>query len=290
MKKVIIFGAKDLGRCLYEKIHKHFEVLFFVDNGNPPFEVDLPVYHPNILPQTEFDLIYIASAHGCNAIYHQLVDELHIPAFKINKVWGESHIEEKIIPTRIRFLEDFAEHCYQHHIEGSCAEVGVCTGAFSAEINRVFSDRTLYLFDTFDGFDSRDLEVERAMNSNYPAIDTWIQDGQCLDFRSACAENVIKRLPFPDKAVIKQGFFPQTFDLDRSITFSFVNLDTDLYQPIKDGLEIFYPRMTRGGVILVHDYYSMLFGVTRAVNEFVEKYHVPILPIGDYKSIAIVKV
>lgn len=236
MKKVVIWGAKDLGRCLYEKIYKHFEVLFFVDNGNPPFEVDLPVYHTDMLLKTQFDVVYIASAHGCDAIYHQLVEQLHIPQYKINKVWAESHLQEKIIPTRIRFLEDFAEHCYQHDINGSCAEVGVCTGAFAAEINRVFSDRTLYLFDTFDGFDSRDIEVEKNMNPNYSALNAWIQEGQSMDFRSVCAEDVIKRLPFPDKAIIKQGFFPQTFDLNTSISFSFVNLDTDLYQPIKDGL------------------------------------------------------
>ena len=212
-----------------------------------------------------------------------------IPGFKINKVWAECHIQEKIIPTRIRFLEDFAEYCYEHNIEGEYAEVGVCTGAFAAEINRVFSDRNLYLFDTFDGFDSRDLEIEKSVNSNYTALHNWVQDGQSMDFRFASAEKVIKQLPFPQKAIIKQGFFPKTFDLDNTHRFSFVNLDTDLYQPIKDGLHIFYPRMVQGGIILVHDYYSMLFGVTRAVDEFVGEYHVPMLPIGDYKSIAIIK-
>lgn len=110
-----------------------------------------------------------------------------------------------------------------------------------------------------------------------------------MAFKDTSVETVMKRLPFPENVTIKKGFFPETFELFNKETYIFVNLDTDLYQPIKDGLELFYPRMVSGGVILVHDYYSMLFGVTNAVDEFVKEYHVRALPIGDGKSIAIIK-
>jgi hypothetical protein len=33
----------------------------------------------------------------------------------------------------------------------------------------------------------------------------------------------------------------------------------------------------------------MLFGVAKAVDEFAKKYHVSSVPIGDYKSVAIIK-
>lgn len=273
---------------MYEKYKECFNVLFFVDNQiYAPCE-KVPVLHPSALRAAEFDTIYIASAHGLESIHTQLVEEFLIPAEKINRIWSESHLEQYFIRPRIQFLENYAEYCYLHNIEGACAEVGVCRGDFAAEINRVFCEKQLYLFDTFEGFDSRDLEVEQEVNCNYTAIDAWVDDGS-MAFKNTSIEMVMNRMPFPEQVTIKKGFFPETFDLHNNEQYIFVNLDTDLYQPIKDGLEIFYPRMVTGGIILIHDYYSMLLGVARAVDEFVKREHLVAFPIGDCKSIAIVK-
>ncbi|MGN1083373.1 MAG: nucleoside-diphosphate sugar epimerase/dehydratase, partial [Lachnospiraceae bacterium] len=242
MKKVVIFGAGDLGRCFYEIYKECFEILFFVDNRIYEPLKNVPVLHPEVLRTTEFDVVYIASAHGLQAIYKQLVNELGVPSTKINRVWGESHIPDFFINPRIRFLEDYAEYCYLHGMDGACAEVGVCRGDFAAEINRVFSDKKLYLYDTFEGFDTRDLVVEQRMNQNYSAINQWVNDGS-MAFTDTSVEIVRNRLPFPEQVVIRKGFFPGTFDMNHDEKYVFVNLDTDLYQPIKDGLEIFYPRM-----------------------------------------------
>ena len=40
------------------------------------------------------------------------------------------------------------------------AELGVYRGEFAKEINKVFPDRTLYLFDTFEGFAEQDCDTE----------------------------------------------------------------------------------------------------------------------------------
>ena len=52
-------------------------------------------------------------------------------------------------------------------------------------------------------------------------------------------------------------------------TFSFVHIDVDLYEPAKDSLEFFYPRMAEGGIILMDDYgLGTCPGVTSAGQEF----------------------
>ncbi len=286
--KVIIFGAGDLGIYFYKKHSKIFDILFFVDNQRNAPENEIPILHPSVIKDTEFDRIVIASAHGLEAIYEQLVQEFCVPREKICRVWGESFVPEYFIGPRIRFLEDFAEFCYLHGLEGACAEVGVCSGDFAKEINRVFPDKALYLFDTFDGFDIRDLQREQEINTNYSALESWIADGS-MDFSGKQADKVYNRMPYKNNVTMKKGFFPETFDLSEELRFLFVNLDTDLYQPIKDGLEIFYPRMVKGGVILIHDYFSMLEGVEKAVDEFLAKNNLSAVPIGDRKSIAIIK-
>ncbi len=287
-KRVVIFGTGDLGQCFYDMYKEVFNILFFVDNKAGFIEKAIPVWKPEVLPNTEFDVVYIASAHGLEAIYQQLTNELGIPEQKINRLWAEAHVEEFFIKPRIRFLENFAEYCYLHHLDGACAEVGVCTGDFAKEINRVFSEKKLYLFDAFEGFDRRDLQIEAEKNNNYMAVEQWIEDGS-MDFSNTSVEVVCQKLSHPSCVEFKKGFFPETFDVDISEQFLFVNLDTDLYQPIKDGLELFYPRMVKGGIILVHDYYSMLLGVARAVDEFIADNSLVAFPVGDLKSIAIIK-
>src|SRR3954463_2256349 len=55
--------------------------------------------------------------------------------------------------------------CYEeiiaNNVAGSVAEVGVYKGEFSKRLNQLFLNRKLYLFDTFSGFDERDVSVEQ---------------------------------------------------------------------------------------------------------------------------------
>lgn len=92
----------------------------------------------------------------------------------------------------------------------------------------------------------------------------------------------------PGKVIIKKGYFPNSA-ADIKEQFCFVNLDMDLYQPTKSGLEWFKNNMVAGGVILVHDYYSETFhGPRLAVNEFMkENSKLMLFPIGDGISVAI---
>jgi O-methyltransferase len=54
-------------------------------------------------------------------------------------------------------------------------------------------------------------------------------------------------------------------DLPDKIAFAF--LDGDFYESIRDSLRLVGPRMSEGGVIVVHDYTNpALPGVRKAVN------------------------
>lgn len=288
LKKTVIWGAQHLGEILYHNIKHYRDVLFFVDN-NPSAvspEKGKPVFNPSALLQNDFDLVYIASAAGLEAIYSQLVNELGIPRYKIVRLWGEANSLDTTL-YRINFLEQFSEYAYAHGINGDVAEVGVFRGEFAEEINRVFSDRKLYLFDTFEGFNDRDLSTEKDINTFFQGLDSWIKNTQ--DFKNTSEEIVLNRMHYPEQCIIKKGRFPDTFDLADNNSFCFVNLDADLYEPIKAGLEVFYPRMSHGGVILIHDYYNSTHGAKLAVDEFINKYNYAAIPIGDWGSVAIIK-
>ncbi len=178
---------------------------------------------------------------------------------------------------RMASLELVCKEIYDRDIPGNVAELGVYQGHFARKINQAFPDRDLYLFDTFEGFDSKDIEKERALGFSADAD----------DFSKTSVKSVLSRMPFPNRCKIRQGFFPDTA-LDLSVPFAFVSLDTDLYQPILEGLNYFYPLLSPGGYIFVHDYNNSLYkGAKVAVNEFSKESGVGFFPIPDGRGTAV---
>ena len=97
-------------------------------------------------------------------------------------------------------------------------------------LNRLFADRTLYLFDTFQGFSQNDLA---------DGTEGKHSQAEAGDFQDTNLELVLSRLPYPEKAVVRKGYFPETAEglEDR---FALVSLDVaDLYKLTLSGLEYF---------------------------------------------------
>lgn len=172
---------------------------------------------------------------------------------------------------RLATLELIANEIYKKNIPGNVAEVGVYKGKFAKYINQYFSRKKLYLFDTFEGFDEKDKKTEKELGLNEAT----------QDFSNTSVDAVLKLMPFPDQCIIKKGFFPETAaDIDD--TFVFVSLDTDLYEPIYQGLIYFYPKMQKGGYIFVHDVNNDSYkGAAKAVEQFSSEQNISFLPIPD---------
>jgi len=66
-----------------------------------------------------------------------------------------------------------------------------------------------------------------------------------------------------------KGLFPSTTEPIIDKKFSFVNLDVDIYESTLNCIEFVYPRMSKGGIIISHDYISAP-GVRRAFGDFFE--------------------
>jgi O-methyltransferase len=173
---------------------------------------------------------------------------------------------------RISNLELVAHEIHQNGVEGNVAELGVFCGDFSSKINEAFPDRTLYLFDTFTGFDDRDVLVESKKQIATPD----------KTFPGATIAKVMNRMKRKDNIVLRDGFFPETARGLEEETFAFVSLDVDLYQPTLEGLRFFYPRLNKGGYIFVHDFHSRHFpGCGQAVREFIQETNATYLPVTD---------
>jgi hypothetical protein len=137
-------------------------------------------------------------------------------------------------------------------IPGALAEVGVFRGGSARLICEAKGNRDLHLFDTWEGlpdpteadggsgFRSREFAASMKATSQYLSGYTGVY--------------------------FYRGLFPATAGPIRGLKFSFVHLDVDLHAATASALEFFYPRMSAGGVIMSHDYWSP--GVRTAVDEF----------------------
>lgn len=160
---------------------------------------------------------------------------------------------------RIKCFELAVKELRKRNIPGEVAEVGVFRGEFAQYLNYSFPDRKCYLFDTFDGFDANE-----ALNE--------IKNGNCTDafveaYKQTNTSEVLRKMKYLDNVILKQGFFPESLDgLDEK--FAFVSIDVDFEESIYEGLKYFYPRVSAGGYIFVHDYNSSLMGVEKAVDRY----------------------
>ena len=144
------------------------------------------------------------------------------------------------------------------NIPGDFAELGVWKGNSAALLAHFAaqSNRRLFLFDTFSGFDQRDL--------------VGADQSHGRDFSDTSVDYVRETVGHSEIATYLRGFFPETItDEVRQSTFALAHIDCDLYEPMKAALAFFYERMPRGGMLILHDYSSTTWaGATQAINEF----------------------
>lgn len=194
------------------------------------------------------------------------------------------NIEYKIDYFRYRTFEFVSEEIISNNIDGSIAELGVFRGIFSALLNEKFNNRKLFLFDTFDGFNDVEAEKEKKL-------------GRCDDIfimahRDTSVERMLSSLPYPEQAVVCQGFFPDSLTEEaKAQNYAFVSIDVDFEESTYQGLKFFYPRLCEGGYIFIHDYNSYLLdGIRKAVKRYEEDNGIFLkkVPLADWAGTLVI--
>lgn len=273
MYKIIIWGAGTTGQYLFDILHFDHDILMFIDIS-PELQGKMKMGKPIVAPQEalkcNFDYIIIANIYG-QEIY-PILNTYNIAKEKIlnfvdNPVFDS--LFEQYPDLRLDTLSTLSTIITNRNLSGAVAELGVYKGDFAKYINLAFPNKTFYLFDTFSGFDPRDIQSE-----------SHFSNAKENDYKNEDIVIVLNKMKYSEKCIIKAGYFPESSQgLEEE--FCFVNLDADLYTPILNGLEYFYPRLVQGGYILVHDYTNPIFtGVKQAVHEYCFANNVPFTSIN----------
>ncbi|MGB9880560.1 MAG: TylF/MycF/NovP-related O-methyltransferase [Anaerolineae bacterium] len=150
---------------------------------------------------------------------------------------------------------------YSLSVEGDMVECGAYSGGTAHLIACIIqsagiSDKYLHLFDTFQGM---------------PAIAVPERDAHAPgDFGDTSLEYVQERLKEYPFVRFHAGLMPNTFsEIAHIEAFSFVH-DVDIYPTAFECCKWFWPRLSRGGIMLFDDYgfWSYRRAIRAAVDEF----------------------
>ncbi|MDR0606604.1 MAG: TylF/MycF family methyltransferase [Bacteroidales bacterium] len=283
--RVVIFGARDGGIKLTKEIeekHLPFEVVAYLDNDSSLWTIGggggvlgKPVLPPGEVVNCEYDEILLAVLDK-DSVINQMVSKHGVDIDKINWQFYEISYKRpwlKVLTENAQFIND--------NVAGACAELGVFQGDFAQHINEQFPERTLYLFDTFDGHPESDIEKD---------VEIGCAKSRYQNFRSTTSvELVLSKMKHKEKIVVRKGIFPDTL-MGLEQEFAFVSIDVDLYNPTLEGLKYFYPRLSKHGLIFIRGFYSEYDpGVRKAVLDYKNKMDIQIISMGDHNSIIIPK-
>jgi hypothetical protein len=212
-----------------------------------------------LAPQAEEFDRYLAAEELAAAVY---------PRYKFSE-FGRSYLEdEAFLDYYTRFMDPGNWHSLDRKyvlnellkqvqlIGGDIAECGVYKGASAFLMCRALSGASslVHLFDSFQG-----LAEPLPIDGSY-----WRKGAL-----STGEQTLIDTLIGFENYRVYKGWIPERFQEVDSLTFRFVHIDVDLFEPTRDSLEFFYPRVATGGMLLLDDHgFRTCPGATKAAEDF----------------------
>lgn len=180
-----------------------------------------------------------------------------------------------------RILE-IARECLT--VDGDFVELGCYRGDTSLSLAELLVEKSvekpvkkLWIYDSFEGLPGKSKEDESEVGKEF-------QQGElAVTKREVKARFLRAGLPVP---VIKKAWFNELTEADLPEKIAFAFLDGDLYESIRDSLRLVEDKVSKGSVIMIHDYDNpALPGVTRAVDEWLKNRDIK---MQKYRSLAII--
>jgi hypothetical protein len=231
-------------------------------------------------------------AKFAGSCFHRLGVELaaHDPSYGFRD--GEADIVQAVEPytmtstQRICALINAVEYIVRNEIPGGIVECGVWKGGSvmaAAHTLRLLGreDRDIHLFDTFEAMsepDARDVSyrgeeaaVEFSKKRNGSDKSKWC-DATLEEVRRAVLSTGYDESKFH----FVKGKVEDTLPDATPEQIALLRLDTDWYESTRHQLTHLYPRLVRGGVLIVDDY-GYWQGARQAVDEYIAEHNLCLL-------------
>ena len=208
--------------------------------------------------------------------------------YEISRIWDDTTPEDEEIIRAVKSftltdtfamknLIDSVRYLIENNITGSFVECGVWRGGSVMIIIKTLqqmgiNDREIHLFDTFGGFIGVDTtkfdvresgEVAAEIDYTEPGSDPHV-----------LIDSVMKRIAsteYPkNKIFFHKGKVEKTLPKNSLEDIALLRLDTDWYESTKIEMENLYPKIVKGGILIIDDY-GVWKGAKKAVDEYFKK-------------------
>jgi hypothetical protein len=180
---------------------------------------------------------------------------------------------------RVCALRQSVRYIIRYNIPGSFVECGVWKGgsmmAVAKTLIELKAERDLYLFDTFQGmsppgaldFDLHGVPAETLLKTNpmTPAIAPLEE----------VSENMSSTGYDRSRINFVQGRVEDTLPTQAPTEIALLRLDTDWHKSTLHELVHLYPRLVKGGILIIDDY-GHYVGAKKAVDAYFEGNAIPI--------------
>jgi O-methyltransferase len=163
---------------------------------------------------------------------------------------------------KLRSLKRLARLINDTGIAGDFVECGTYKGGSAGVLSSEIAQRHLWLYDSFQGMpDVQEIDGEGAKEAV----------GACRAEEANVIE-ILSALSVPKtQYTIRKGYFDQTFQEPLPEKVALLHCDADWYDSVTLVLETFYPRIPKGGCIILDDF-GWWEGTRIAFYDFCFKY------------------
>ena len=172
------------------------------------------------------------------------------------------------------------KHIKHHGIAGDLVECGVWKGANLVLMQNILEqiglvNKKIFGYDTFDGMsDSSEFDIDFQDRDWSNFSKTIKRDEKVVNAWCVAGINSVKSLyrnytnPNNNLRLIK-GDVLETLSVEDNLPkeIALLRLDTDFYESTKKELEVLYPRLKKGGVLIIDDY-GHWKGAKKAVDDY----------------------
>jgi hypothetical protein len=186
-----------------------------------------------------------------------------------------------------------ASYVVKAEIGGDFVECGVWKGGSSMIAALVFrqygkTHRDLYLYDTYAGMPNlgkHDADLGTGPFQMFMDLTTRVRGGHAGVFYASQEEvrqNMLSTGYPGDKIILVKGMVELTIPSQSPERISLLHLDSDSYQSTYHELTYLYPRLAKGGVLIIDDYGSWK-GSRKATDQYFEEHKISMLltPVGS---------
>jgi O-methyltransferase len=192
---------------------------------------------------------------------------------RVNGLDWPGNAETMIGLKRLENIEYCIKEIIKNNIEGDLIETGVWRGGGVIYMKAVLEtlgdiNRKVFVADSFEGLPKPDINKYISDKG-----DEHYKQNQLSVGEEIVRQNFKKYNLLDERVIFLKGWFADTLQNAPIEKLSLLRLDGDMYGSTMDAIRPLYPKLSKGGFVVVDDYHAVK-GCKQAINDYRKEFNI----------------